>query len=201
MHLSHFLGYTKLAVLLTKTLIFNKVKRNSHDQVLNIINIGYVLLMILRNYILPFWHGAYYIATGLHVSLESTKVSVLYLHSLWNYTCRWTWLSYTYQSHCHVSSVLLVNFGGGFRFIIYSSGFIFLFWDTLSHWSPCNFTMWPASFSLPMAGTVGMRHCAMFRSCSSLQIHYFINLYLQLRNLNTKLIRMWNSVRSESAHS
>ena len=83
MHLSHFLGYKKLAALLTKTLIFNKVKRNSHDQVLNIINIGYVLLMILRNYILPFWHGAYYIATGLHMSLESTKVSVLFLHSLW----------------------------------------------------------------------------------------------------------------------
>lgn len=66
---------------------------------------------------------------------------------------------------------------------------------------PMELTMWPTCFSLPIAGIVGMRHRAMFRSCSSLQIHYFIYLYLQLRNLYTKLIRMWNSVRSKSADS
>lgn len=63
----------KACCLLTKTLIFNKVKRNSHDQVLYIINIGYVFLMILHNYMLPFWHGAYHIATGLQMSLESKR--------------------------------------------------------------------------------------------------------------------------------
>lgn len=135
--LSHFLDYKKLVVFLTKTLIFNKMKRNYHDQVLYIINIGYVFLMILRNYMLPFWHGAYYIGTGLHMSLESTKVSGLYLHSRWYYTCGWTWLSCSYQSHCHVSSVFLANFGSSFRFIIGSSCFIFvLFWARLPHWSP-----------------------------------------------------------------